>query len=501
MIASIAALVLRASGLLCIFVAGYLVVVHGWDIKYALPVAMAVALMVMARLNAEWRINAAFAWVATVLTCYIFNLVLAFADASTNLDPPTRWVSFQSGEERQDRAKVARSLGVPFDTRSRLEILTDLRSQGLDAWPSIAPRVVLREWWTHYSGPFPTKYRESLIHMDGREMLPIGGVANKLTVYCNENGEYVLYDSDEHGFANPRQMWSQPRIQIAVVGDSFVHGACVRMDESYTALIRRRYPATLNLGNDGVGPLVQIAAIKEYLSTLRPQIVIWSYFEGNDLYDMMRERQTVMQHYLENDFVQGLVKKQSEIDQALMTHIDGAMQARSFRAKLASFSDRFVHPRQHGLEWARTLKLSYVWDLVQSSLVAATTQTEKVRSAPYQPSVGKAELELFRAILAKARQSVTDWGGRLVFVYLPRYERYVPEIGGQPNREDVLAIVRSLEIPVVDMHPVFAAEDDPLALFPFRLPTHYNVIGNRIVAEAVLQVLDKMKLEPDQARI
>lgn len=501
MITKIAGLVLKASSALCFLAAIYLAVVHGWEFKYVVPAGLAIALAAASGLNAERRINAAFAWVATVLTCYAFNFVLAFADASTNWDPPTRWVSFQSGEERQDRAKIAKGLGVQFDTRSRLEILTELRRQGLDAWPSIAPRVVLREWWTHYYGPFPTEYRESLIHMDGTELLPIGGIANKLTVYCNENGQYVLYDSDEHGFANPKQLWNLSRLQIAVVGDSFVHGACVPLDESYTALIRRRYPATLNLGNDGVGPLVQYAAIKEYLPALRPRVVIWSYFEGNDLYDMMRERQTVMRRYLDDDYQQGLLQKQTDIDQALMAHIERAMQARSFWAKLISFSDRFVHPERHGLEWARTLKLSYVWDLLQDAAGPTKAKAKISPPAPYQPSVGRDDLKLFRTTLSKAQQTVAAWGGRLVFVYLPRYERYVPEVGGQPNRDDVLAIVRSLGIPVVDLHPVFVAQDDPLELFPFKLPTHYNVLGNRVVAEAILHVLDEMKLDSEEARI
>jgi hypothetical protein len=501
MISKISDLVLKASSVLCLLVAIYLVVVHGWELKYVLPVVLAVVLAVAAGLNPERRINAALAWVATVLTCYAFNFVLAFADATTNLDPPTRWVSFQSGEERQDRAKVAKSLGVEFDTRSRIEILTELRRQGLDAWPSIAPRVVLKEWWTHYYGPFPTEYRESLIHMDGTEILPIGGIANKLTVYCNENGQYVIYDSDEHGFANPKELWNLSRLQIAVVGDSFAHGACVPMDESYTALIRRRYPATLNLGNDGIGPLVQYAAIKEYLPTLRPLVVIWSYFEGNDLYDMVRERYTVMGRYLDDEYLQGLLQKQPEIDRALMGHIDSAMQARSFRAKLVSFSDRFVHPEWHSLEWARTLKLSYVWDVLEGALDFAKAKTESSPPVPYQPPLGKDGLELFRTTLAKAQQVVNTWGGRLVFVYLPRYERYVPEIGGQPNRDDVLTIVRSLGISVVDLHPVFAAHNEPLELFPFKLPTHYNAQGNRVVAEAILRVLDQMKLDLEEARI
>jgi hypothetical protein len=228
--------------------------------------------------------------------------------------------------------------------------------------------------------------------------------------------------------------------------------------------------------------------------------VIWSYFEGNDLYDMMIERQTVMQRYLDDGYTQGLLGKQAEIDRALMAHIERAMQARGFRAKMAAFSDMFVHPEQHSLEWARTVKLSYVVDLLESVLDYTRKKTETSLPVPYQPPLPKDQLELFRTTLNKAQQVVNGWGGDLVFVYLPRYERYVPAIGGQPNRDDVLAIVRSLGISLVDLHPVFAAQKDPLGLFPFKLPTHYNSAGNHVVAEEILRGLHQMDLGSDGAR-
>jgi hypothetical protein len=100
-------------------------------------------------------------------TCYAVNFLLAFADASAQWDPPTRWVASQSGEERQDRAKIARSFGVEFDTRSRLEILTDLKRQGFDAWPSVSPRFLFQRWWEHYWGAFPFLDPEPVIRLKG----------------------------------------------------------------------------------------------------------------------------------------------------------------------------------------------------------------------------------------------------------------------------------------------------------------------------------------------
>ena len=43
-----------------------------------------------------------------------------------------------------------------------------------------------------------------------------------------------------------------------------------------------------------------------------------------------------------------------------------------------------------------------------------------------------------------------------------------------------------LDIPIIDIHnEVFKIHPDPLSLFPFRIPGHYNAEGYRLIAEAI----------------
>ena len=58
------------------------------------------------------------------------------------------------------------------------------------------------------------------------EVIPLGGVGSVKTVYCNEGGEYTIYDADERGFSNPKGLWGAPA-EVAVIGDSYTQGACV----------------------------------------------------------------------------------------------------------------------------------------------------------------------------------------------------------------------------------------------------------------------------------
>lgn len=98
---------------------------------------------------------------------------------------------------------------------------------------------------------------------------------------------------------------------------------------------------------------------------------------------------------------------------------------------------------------------------------------------------------MFERVLAEAKNTVNLWGGRLVFVYLPTWERYrFPELASK-DRDKVLLIAKMLDLEVIDLHEIFSAHPDPLSLFPFRRYAHYNEAGHRLVGEEVLRRLIK----------
>jgi hypothetical protein len=114
------------------------------------------------------------------------------------------------------RVAVARRAGVALDTRTRYEVIRDLRREGMDAYPVITAPVLLEGL-------------ESLwpIQIGGRPVLPLGGISSKTRVFDNESGQWAVYNSDEHGFRKPREIWTLPKLDVAVIGDSFIHGCCV----------------------------------------------------------------------------------------------------------------------------------------------------------------------------------------------------------------------------------------------------------------------------------
>ena len=63
------------------------------------------------------------------------------------------------------------------------------------------------------------------------------------------------------------------------------------------------------------------------------------------------------------------------------------------------------------------------------------------------------------------------------------------------GRHAVLQTVNKAGLSVIDMHPVFMAQKDPLNLFPLRSRgyVHYSEEGHRLVAEEVLRSMPPPK--------
>ena len=187
------------------------------------------------RLEARVRARLAIATLSTALSLYVAETVLKA------LEPARTFWSASTKEEQQELVKIAARYGVAYDTRSQLQVVRDMQLKGLRAIPAVYPNGFYSQQ--------PNGSLKSLFAIGGKEIAVLGGMSNRTTVFCNESGDWVTYHSDEHGFHNPPGLWRLPTIDIVVLGDSFAQGACVPSDREFVAVIRRRYPATLNLGN------------------------------------------------------------------------------------------------------------------------------------------------------------------------------------------------------------------------------------------------------------
>ena len=146
--------------------------------------------------------------------------------------------------------------------------------------------------------------------------LPLSGVSLKKTFLCDENGYLAHYRSDRYGFNNPDKNWDN-KIEFLLLGDSFVHGACVNEKDTFRSQIEKllrgkKFNNVISLGYSGTGPLIQLATLREYYSKVKPKTIIWFYFEGNDINDFIQENNNmILKKYLnDQEFKQNLNNQQ-----------------------------------------------------------------------------------------------------------------------------------------------------------------------------------------------
>jgi hypothetical protein len=364
-------------------------------------------------------------------------------------------------------ARRAEEVGAPFDTRSKLQVLEDLRSEGIDAYPTIIPGL-----FAEIGG----------LVLEGEKLFPLSSISNKTCLYCNENGPWIIYKSDEHGYRNPPGSYDKDKIDIITFGDSYTQGACVFGDEEIAGRLRNVGFRVLNLAHSGSSLQIQLATLKEYAEPvgIEGKVVLLFYFEGNDLEELTAHRNSpILMNYLKDaDFSQGLINRQEEIDRALAKYLDREIEKeKSKRVK----KDDYWYEKP----FVKVLKLSYLrWRLGLNffASVVPFPAAQPAQSSTPPP------FDLLREALSLMRDRVASLGGDFHFVYLPHWSQYgqsSPERGAR-YRDQVLTIVEDLDVSIIDVHEAFMEHPDPLSLFPFRVEGHYNAAGYKVVVDKVL---------------
>jgi hypothetical protein len=393
-----------------------------------------------------WKINLTVAVFSTIVTIYLVEIALfVYQDF--------------------------RFMSVNIDTRSKLEVLEDMRSEGVDAWPQVLSWLFIES---------------NGLQSDDRRIFPLGSISQKTIVYCNETGQYKIFKSDEHGFNNPEGLYSKGTIEAALVGDSFTIGSCVMSEEDIASQLRKKEIPSLNLGNGGNGPLIELALLKEYVEPIKPAIVLWIYYEGNDLLDLERERKSsILIRYLEDNFSQNLLGRQPEIDASLIKYVN---------SKWSKMRRLHLTIRQKDHEQSARENTN-ILNIIKLQHLRGRIGLLKISDQPRNPeriTNFKTQIPLFSEILLAAYQRTSGWGGHLYFVYLPSMERYLHKTydGNFYDRDDVLGVVKKLGIPLIDFHEVLNNHPDPFSLTPF-IGAHYNAEGYRLLADLIASKLRK----------
>ena len=353
--------------------------------------------------------------------------------------------SFEKKQNRISKSKLVeiKKSNLSYDFRSKYEFYLDSQKKDPNFVLSVNPEIFKKK--------------------DNKNIFPFSGISNRPTVHGNENGYFTFYLSDRFGFNNHNSDWDKKKIDFLLIGDSFVHGAFVKEEDSIAGNLRNKNENTvLNLSYKGNGPLIKFATLREYLDKTNPKIVLWFYFEGNDLYELTDELQNeTLAKYLNDDlFNQNLALKQDEIDKLILNELK-KLEKKDFK---------------------KFLKLNNVRSLTIEKTIKYPDWEQKISNE-------------FFEIMKKTKNIMLKKNIEFYFIYLPEYDRYSKNISNHKdfnNYGKILNRISEMNIKIIDIHKeVFNEYSDPLALFPFRSDGHYNERGYTLIGKKILDLLNK----------
>ena len=307
----------------------------------------------------------------------------------------------------------------------------------------------------------------SKIFLDKNDLLPLSGLSNIESILCNENGYYSSYLSDRYGFNNPDKEWDKRSIEYLVLGDSFAHGACVNRPNDISSVLRSLSKKNvLNLGISGNGPLTEYATLREYKHK-NVKNIIWIYFEGYDLADLINEKKNfILMNYIKDEnFSQNLRNRNDAKDQVVKK-----ITKKEYNRIVEKYSD------DNKLKY-KILKFIRL-DKTKKVIFANPVISEEINERVFKD---------FKDIMALAKIEADKMKSKLYFVYLPEFLR-LSENYSNKNYYKVLKIVNDLDIPVIDLKKgLLDKEKNPFDLYPFGMNAHFNVKGYRKSSQIILE--------------
>jgi len=358
--------------------------------------------------------------------------------------------------------------GKIYDTRSASTVFSNELEKGNEIQVAVPPVVYI-------------KYKN-------RDIFPLSGVSNIKTLFCNESGYWVYYDSDRYGYSNPDEVWNEKNINILLIGDSYTHGVCVKKNENIAShLIKFSNKPLLNLGYLGNGPLLQYATLREYLPK-NVKNVVWLYYEGNDKSELINElKNDFLKNYLNDfNFSQRLKTKQKLIDEINKKEIK---LEHEYNKKQKIKEIKLYNKLKTNFSYYAFVRFI---KLTEFRVLIYKTQNKNRKNILDMKLITENKIfyENFELILKKTNNLLQNQNTNFIFVYLPEFKRFSKKY----NNNDFLKIkkiVNNIGIKFIDINNgVFSKYINPKSLFLFGADNHYNKEGYLETARYIYKKLN-----------
>jgi hypothetical protein len=295
---------------------------------------------------------------------------------------------------------------------------------------------------------------------------------------CGPPGELREYDLryDRNGFRNETDLRTA---DIVVVGDSYVEAPMVPSSALLTAVLASlEHTSVANLGMSGYGPQQELAVLKRYALNLQPKVVVWVFFEGNDLENAQAYDGTVRELLLHDPSNPPWWQRSFSRNSlsALARAWRGCVPDRALQKRFGTIMEA------DGRRWLRYFVSvgrplsSREWDALEKTRAALAAAYELCRKQDV------------KFLVAFAPTAFRTYAGLSTLVEASEEVRNaVPN--DLPGRMRNLLTGISSDIGFIDLTPAFRSEAEQGRLIFLLDDIHWTPHGHRVVAEALHKTL------------
>jgi hypothetical protein len=270
---------------------------------------------------------------------------------------------------------------------------------------------------------------------------------------------------------------------VVIVGDSFIEGLGVESDELISSFLAKDLGRTVaNVGQSAYGPQQELELLRQFGTALRPKVCVWAFFEGNDLDDIMR-------------------------------YADAVLDAEARWQELHSFTERsFTKNAVLSLRRLLGLDLGKEWP-VELSGQYRTSSGEVVTfyfwyKGRQLTTRDEQALESLASVLREAEDVCGNSGARFLVVFIPtKFRVYEGFMEYEPDSEVVYWVLNNLPIRIealvrerlpaarfLDLTPALTDEAGRGSLTYLPWDSHWSAEGHRVAALAIGQYLKEWEV-------
>ena len=238
--------------------------------------------------------------------------------------------------------------------------------------------------------------------------------------------------------------------------------------------------------------MIEYATLVEYGKLIKVKNIIWMYFEGNDVSDLIREvEHPILKSYINiPNFTQNLALKTNHIDNIA--------------------NNNFLRWKDHNQRLDVITKTSFltktkkILSLTSLRLFIINNFLTKTKINTDEIIINKNHLNNFNEIIKLINNFSTQQQAKLYFVYLPSYLRYHLQLENDNDYKNYIEIkefIKSKNIDFIDFYEIFKKKRDLLEDFYSsdkyvkHTARHFSEKGYSYLANETLNFIKKKNPE------